>query len=175
MMVRDSRAAPFHRRAPAAAFDLACRLAYCTAYQLLRAWWFVRRPAARGAAVAVWCGDRLLVVRASYRPDLDLPGGGIRAAEPPELGAARELYEETGLRAPPADLVPTAVLEFTAEHRRITHTVFVWRIAEPLPPRVDRHEIVWAGYLSPAECSNAALSPALRHYLAAIGHAPHRP
>ena len=43
------------------------RLVLRAAYRLARAWWFVRRPEAHGAFVAVWHADRLLLVRNSYR------------------------------------------------------------------------------------------------------------
>ena len=48
------------------------------------------------------------------------PGGGLSGAENPAEGAARELWEETGLRADPAELgepVWHEVTEFRYDHR----------------------------------------------------------
>lgn len=145
--------------------DRLYRLAYWLAFRLLRISWRLRRPATQGAAMAVWHDGRLLVVRCSYRAGLDLPGGGIDPGEPPLDAARRELFEETGITAPAEALEAPAVLRFTADYRRITDTVFAWRPDEPPTPKVDRREIVWAGYLSPSELAGQELSLGLRHYL----------
>ena len=63
--------------------NLLFRIAYRAAYRMLQVWWLVRRPHAYGAAVAIWRGDALLVVRTSYRVELDLPGGGVSRGEAP--------------------------------------------------------------------------------------------
>ena len=146
--------------------DRLFRLAYRLAYRLLRLWWRVRRPAARGAAIAVWHDGRLLVVRTSYHDGLDLPGGGLDRGETAQAGAIRELREEVGLRAPAAVLADGGSFTFTADHRRITQHVFTWRPAARPEPRIDRREIVWAGYLAPAELAGMKLGAGLRHYLA---------
>lgn len=65
------------------------------------------RRAAR--VMLVDAADRILLLRGGdpARPGLRwwfTPGGGLEHAESPAEGAARELYEETGLRVDPADL-----------------------------------------------------------------------
>ena len=107
--------------------NLLYRMGYRVAYRLLQAWWLVRRPQAHGAAVAVWQGERLLVVRTSYRPRLDLPGGGIERAETALAAAVRELREETGLRAVTDELTEAGSYQFEDNHRHITAHVFAWR------------------------------------------------
>jgi 8-oxo-dGTP diphosphatase len=151
--------------------DVLFRTGYRLAYRLLRAWWFVRRPEGRAAAVAVWHDGRLLVVRTSYRPELDLPGGGVAPGETPLAAAERELREETGLRAVPALLADAGIYRYSHEHRRITAHVFAWRPSDLLRPSVDNREIVWAGYLSPAELQRAPASALLRRYLDAAASA----
>lgn len=148
--------------------DLLFRFGYRLVYQLLCLWWFVRRPAAEGAAIAVWHEGCLLVVRTSYRAGFDLPGGGIDRGETARAGAVRELAEELGLQAPAAALVEADSLTFTADHRRITQHVFVWRPEQRPAPVIDRREIVWAGYLRPAELTGQPLSPGLHHYLVKV-------
>jgi 8-oxo-dGTP pyrophosphatase MutT (NUDIX family) len=63
------------------------------------------------------------------------PGGGLRPGETPAEGAARELYEETGLRAGPAELgdpIWHQVTEFSYQHRqyRQEQEFFLLRVAE---------------------------------------------
>jgi 8-oxo-dGTP pyrophosphatase MutT (NUDIX family) len=62
------------------------------------------------------------------------PGGGLNAGESPAVGAARELFEETGLRLDPAQLsgpVYEQVVEFPFEGRRYRQSegFFVARVA----------------------------------------------
>ena len=62
---------------------------------------FYSNPSAATAAFVVR-GDRLLVVRRGKEPargTMDLPGGFVDHGETAEAGMARELLEETGLRA----------------------------------------------------------------------------
>ena len=52
-------------------------------------------------------GDRALFVKRARSPEKgcwSMPGGYMEMDEPPEVGAARELTEETGLEVDPADL-----------------------------------------------------------------------
>ncbi|GAA2465684.1 NUDIX domain-containing protein [Winogradskya humida] len=49
---------------------------------------------------------RLLLLRQPGRPGWGLPAGLLKKAEPPHVGAARELHEESGVRLDPDDLVP---------------------------------------------------------------------
>lgn len=145
------------------------RLGYRIAHRCLLAWWYLRRPEARGVGVAVWRGDRLLVVRTSYRgPLLGLPGGGVDAGEDPRAAAVRELREELGIEVAPDALREVVRTGFTFERRRIEDTVFELRRGTTAgPPRPDRREIVWAGWLTLAELEAEPVMPNLRAYLAA--------
>jgi 8-oxo-dGTP pyrophosphatase MutT (NUDIX family) len=146
--------------------DLLYRLAYRTAYRLLRPWWRLRRPRVSGAGVAIWCDGRVLVVRTSYRGDLlDLPGGGVGRGETAEAAAVRELREEVGIAVPAGALRPGGVFELVLDGRRITDTVFEWS-PDALPvPRIDRREIVWAGWLTREELAGRPLAAGLAAYL----------
>lgn len=148
-----------------AATDLAWRLAYRLAHRLRLGWWRLRPSTAEGASVAVWWQGRLLVVRTSYRSLLELPAGGRRQGESPREAALRELREETGLVAPPAELEGPVRLEFTSEQRRITEHVFVWHPRTAPAPRADRREIVEVLLLSPDELADRALAPNLALWL----------
>jgi 8-oxo-dGTP pyrophosphatase MutT (NUDIX family) len=149
------------------------RLAYRLVHAVLRLWWAVRRPSARGAAVAVWSGNRLLAVETSYRPGLlDLPGGAIERGERPIEAALRELAEETGIEAPEAALEPPVSLAFTFEGRRIVSEVFAWRPDSRPTPRVDGLEVVRTLWLAPEETRDRRLAPGLALYLARVGAPP---
>ena len=149
--------------------DRLFRLAYRCAYALLRVWWFVRRPSARGAAVAIWQDDALLLVRTSYREQLDLPGGTIDRGETPRAAAVRELREETGIAVEPDALAEAGRFAFREHHRRIEAFVCPWRPDRPVRPEVDRREIVWAGFVPRAELAVLPLGPVPRLYLEALG------
>ncbi|GID98529.1 NUDIX hydrolase [Amorphoplanes digitatis] len=85
---------------------------------------FIDRQAAR--VLLIDSADRALLLRGGdpARPGLRwwfTPGGGLDEDETPAAGAARELFEETGLKVEPADLgepVHHEVTEFSYENRR---------------------------------------------------------
>lgn len=59
------------------------------------------------ADVAVFDSDHVLLIKRTNSPHAGkwaLPGGVLEAGEPPVVGAARELKEETGLSIAPTDL-----------------------------------------------------------------------
>ena len=87
-----------------ALLDSIWRIALRLAYQLQLAWWFVRRPAIHGSYIAVWHGDRVLVIQNSYRKRLSFPAGGRARGETLLEAARRELREEVGIRAEPEQL-----------------------------------------------------------------------
>lgn len=53
----------------------------------------------RRATAVVIRNSKLLLVRDKGKHRFSLPGGGVHAGEPSISAAARELYEETGLKA----------------------------------------------------------------------------
>ncbi len=59
----------------------------------------VRRRMVLGTRVAVFDGDRVLLLRHTYLPGWHFPGGGVEPGEAAADAAAREMSEETGLVA----------------------------------------------------------------------------
>lgn len=59
----------------------------------------VRRRLTLGVRVAMIEGDRVYLVRQTYSPGWQLPGGGVEPGETAEIAAAREMLEETGYRS----------------------------------------------------------------------------
>jgi 8-oxo-dGTP pyrophosphatase MutT (NUDIX family) len=145
--------------------DRLWRLGLRAAYRAQLAVWFVTRPRLRGAAVAVWHGERLLVIRNSYRRLLSIPAGGLRFREEPLAAALRELREEVGID------VPAAALRYAGEIvTRVAHAedhVHVYELRVDAPPalRVDRREVVWAGFVAPEEAIAQGLAEYVRLYL----------
>lgn len=129
-------------------------------------WWQLRRPRARGASVAVRVGTRVLVVRTSYRPVWDTPGGGLGPFEDPVRGALRELGEETGVVLGPEVLRPLALIIFAQEGRWIEHHLFEAELATKPPLRPARGEIAEIAWLEAEELAGRPLSPVLGWYVA---------
>ncbi|HUH85041.1 MAG TPA: NUDIX domain-containing protein [Stellaceae bacterium] len=152
---------------PRSLLDGLWRIAYWLAFRLLRCWWFLRRPHHQGALVAVWHEGRVLMLTPSYRKTLDFPGGGRRRGEGAAEAAARELAEETGIRAAPTALALTLEMTVFWHWRYDEVAVFELRLAEPPAIRVDGREIVAARFMAPEAALAAPLSPFVRAYLRA--------
>ena len=151
--------------------DAAWRVLYRVAHRGLRAWWFLRRPELRGAHVAVWHGEELLLIRTSYRREDCVPSGYIEPGEEPVEAARRELAEEVGISATTDALVATQ--EFELRHYSARNRTFFWelRLAERPPLEIDRREIVWAGFVAARDLPSRNLVPELRRYLELQGAA----
>jgi 8-oxo-dGTP pyrophosphatase MutT (NUDIX family) len=96
--------------------------------------------------------ERLLLLRGGdpAQPGLRYwftPGGGLDPGESPAQGAARELFEETGLRVDPADLgepVWHQVTEFSYDNQRYRQDQEFFLL------RVPRWEVDTAGFAADA-------------------------
>lgn len=99
---------------------------YRLAAMLYESWRYLVRPHTHGALVAIWDGPRLLLVKASYRKTLSLPGGGVNSGETPRQAAVRELGEELGVWVRQEDLgQPWSVSELSNRGR---NTVWIFPI-----------------------------------------------
>src|SRR5260370_41844678 len=128
------------------AIDRLWQLAYAVAYRLLLLWWIVRRPAHRGALVALWHDGEILVLRSSYRPGWSLPGGGIARGESAREAALRELREEVGLEVAAAGRREAQTLELICDHRRDPTTLFELTLTQRPALHLDNRDAVVATF-----------------------------
>ncbi|GAA1627300.1 NUDIX hydrolase [Actinoplanes couchii] len=91
--------------------------------------------------------DRILLLRQPPGRGWGLPAGLLKARELPAVGAARELFEETGVRVEPGDLAagnPNAIL-----HPGVGSVDTVWFASVPAsttPLAVDGGEVLEAAW-----------------------------
>jgi len=149
--------------------DKAIRRVYRLAYLGLRAWWLVRRPATHGVGVALWHGGKVLLIHTSYRNCYSLPGGFVHRGESSEQAARRELREEVGIDLSGRELRLAWSGTLPFESRQ--DTVDIWEILlEDVPAlHIASHELVWAGWVHPADALGRRLLPHVAIYLAPKG------
>ena len=144
------------------------RIALRLAYRLRLAWWFVRRPAIHGSYVAVWHGDRVLVIRNSYRKRLSFPAGGRTRGETLRDAAQRELFEEVGIRAEAERLAYHGEVVHRTSYAEDHAHFFELHCADAPAVCVDRREVVWAEFLAPDEALARGVVGAVRIYLGEV-------
>jgi len=132
---------------------------------------FVLRPRVSGAHVVVRVGDRVLMVRNSYRRGLGLPAGRVGRKETPAEAACRELREEVGIQCSVGDL--EAVGSTVLRHEFMTDQLHVFQlILDAAPPvRPDRREVTWAGFMTLDDVASADLQAPARTWFEGIHHA----
>jgi 8-oxo-dGTP pyrophosphatase MutT (NUDIX family) len=120
--------------------DTCYRGAFRLAYPLAMLWWYLRGNT--GITVAVWVGQRVLLVQHSYKPGLRLPGGSVRSGEDPCSAAARELQEEVGLT------VSLNSLHLVGPFQNTYGPNYLYEIELSVEPKltVDRREVVSARF-----------------------------
>lgn len=150
---------------PARLRDRAIRAAYWFGFRIMRSWWFLRRPPHRGALIAVWVEDRVLVQHLSYRVHLNLPGGGVHPGERPIDAARRELREEMGIDLPESALRIGWEGEAEWDFRRDHVTIFEAELPAVPPLALDGREVVEARLLNPLAVLAGPQAPFVEAYL----------
>src|SRR5206468_603333 len=90
--------------------------------------------------------DRIVLLRQPPGRAWSLPAGLLKRGEPAEVGAARELFEETGIRIPPGELTscqPSAVVHHDG---RWIDVVFEARVPPGTALQADGAEILEAAW-----------------------------
>ena len=155
--------------------DKLWRFALWVAYRLLLVGWYVFRPKRHGVFGGVWHHGELLVIRNSYRSWYALPAGGVRRGENSAHAALRELREEVGITATPDVLRFVGDISTTFEFKRDRCSFFEIELDARPNVSVDGREVVWAGFLTPAEALEQRLAPPVREYLQRRGTPDTRP
>lgn len=84
-------------------------------------------PTTLGVSGLVECDGKIILVRHSYSPGWQLPGGGVDRGEHPEHAILREMREEIGLKtcAPPA-----LFGVYTRRTGFVTNHILLYRLAD---------------------------------------------
>jgi 8-oxo-dGTP diphosphatase len=151
------------RARPARFVDAVWRRVLWVGFRFARAWWFLRRPHHEGALVAIYVGRALLLVKSSYRPEWNFPGGGVEPGETPDAAARREMEEEIGLSS--YTLIPAGSASGIWDGRRDRVHFFELHLDCMPELRLDNREIVAAHLVSPEELHGIALTEAVAAYL----------
>jgi len=148
------------------ALDRSWRAALFVGFRLRLVMWYWTRPVVRGAHVAVWHGERVLLIRNSYRKHYSFPAGGVKRGERPIEAAARELREEVGIAVPPETLRYAGELVEASRYAEDHAHFYELRFDEEPALRIDRREVVWARFLPVDEAAGHSLVRVVRRYLA---------
>ncbi|MGC2413369.1 MAG: NUDIX domain-containing protein [Stellaceae bacterium] len=106
------------------------------------------RPKTTSCGVIVTDGERLLLGHATRSPRWDIPKGEAEPGESFAAAARRELFEETGLEAPEADLHPLGVFPYRTGKDL---ALYAWAVS-PLPDPeglVCTSQFSWNGRMWP--------------------------
>lgn len=145
--------------------DLLWRMALRIAYRFALLYWLIVRPSKRGVYVAVWYGQRILLIKNSYKPRETFPAGGIKRGEQPIHAAARELGEEVGIYIYPEEL--SAAKEFLSrqEFKNDSSMVFELQFTSEPTLTVDRREVTAAEFVDANEARLRSLTSIVEQYL----------
>jgi 8-oxo-dGTP pyrophosphatase MutT (NUDIX family) len=140
------------------------QMALWCAFQVLRCWWFIRRPSHHGALILIWCQNRVLLVRNSYQPCWSSPGGSVERGESSLDAVIRECKEETGLHIElnEAVLIQETTLKFRFREDKIS--IFECYFSHAPRIEIDFREITEVKWLDLHEVLSLNLVPHLRIY-----------
>ncbi|MFO0727076.1 MAG: NUDIX hydrolase [Myxococcota bacterium] len=145
--------------------DQGFRVAYRTAYHVLRSYWFFRRPHTHGTLMALWLDGKILLAKNSYRVPYTLPGGNVEGSESPEHAIVREVKEELSVDLKPEQVRHVYHGTHLFEFRHDEVDIYEAILDAPLDLHIDGREVVWVGFVTPEEALAMNIVPHLREYL----------
>jgi len=138
---------------------------YIIGYKFGLCFWRVFKPLSNGVYIAVWCSDKVLLIKNSYKKDYTLPSGGIKKGEGLKIAAARELFEEVNIKVNPDEFKFVGAYSNRYEHKRDTINLFEIRFTTEPAFKVDDREVIWASFIDSADAMRFRLFPTVRSYL----------
>jgi 8-oxo-dGTP pyrophosphatase MutT (NUDIX family) len=106
----------------------------------------LRKRMTVGVRAVLIDGRKVLLVRQTYLPGWQFPGGGVEPGETPEAAAAREALEETGYAAEGRPALLGFYLHHLAGTSRDYVAVYVWRsfsVKRAFRPNLEIAECRW--------------------------------
>ena len=106
----------------------------------------VRKRLTVGVPAVLVDGDKVLLVKHTYTPGWQFPGGGVEPGETAEAAAAREALEETGYLAEGRPQLAGLYLNRIAGGRRDHVALYVWhsfRKQRPFRPNLEIAQCQW--------------------------------
>lgn len=106
----------------------------------------VRKRLTVGVRAVLLDGDRVLLIRHTYAPGWQFPGGGVEPLETAEHAAARETLEETGYSVNGRPQLHGLLLNRIAGGGRDHVAVYVWRdfaMAHAFTPNLEIAACAW--------------------------------
>jgi 8-oxo-dGTP pyrophosphatase MutT (NUDIX family) len=139
-------------------------LLFTIVFQCARVVFTMTRIRLRGALVAVWSENRILLIQKSYRKAWSIPGGLVKKSETREQGAVREAFEEVGLRLDPEGLAFIAQVPGELGPNDRAH-IFEIKMDGPVDVVIDGREIVKAEFVLPEEAVHRVLDKQIEGYV----------
>ncbi len=148
--------------------DRAYQIFFIAAYRILLVYWFLRKPDVYGVYVALWYGDKILIIKNSYKKYFTLPSGSVKRSEDLSEAAVRELREETGIAVPTEKLnrvrADTVFFEYKYDHINI----FEVKLNEMPEVRPDNREVIYGEFLTVERALSLDLFPGVKDYIEGI-------
>lgn len=133
-------------------------------FQCARVVFALTRTRLRGALVAIWSDDGILLIQKSYRQAWSIPGGLVRKRETRQQGAVREVFEEVGLRLDSEHLRFIAEVPGELGPNDRAH-IFEVEMNGPVDVVIDGREIVHAEFIRPQEAVHRLLDKQIEGYV----------
>ncbi len=143
---------------------------YKIGYKLGLCFWRLFKPLTKGVYVAVWCKNRVLLIKNSYKDDYTLPSGGVKRGERMNVAAARELFEEVHVKVNPDELKFVGAYKNSYEYKNDTINLFEIRLKTEPSLKVDNREVVWAAFVDSSNVMRYRLFPTVKTYLQTYLH-----
>ena len=138
-------------------------LVYKYGYQVLRLYWYIRRPQTQGVRTLILCGDQILLIKHTYGSMLwTTPGGGIKRGEDLKQTVRREVQEEVGLEL--STVTKVGEVQHEKEFKRDTIHVFLSR-TQQTDLQIDQAEIAEARWFIITQLPDD-ISPLFKQFVA---------